>query len=415
MKSRQQKSGQQLWEPGETLNHLHQVWTYIKVRIPELRERLQSIRSQYYGYHQKTTDYDMEICRLLHSTTTNSHDIVSKVVKGDVKRVNGKLVDWVQTMMQSRDQLEEIQNLIKTDINGVLMEYCSDYSAIGMTAGDRLFTLFRSKMMAVPRILSSASDLIHYLKFSTIPIHLSGVAADSLQCECEGGGHMISEGGHMITKFIPLTIEFLEEALDFGYDWVVSDQLYIDELKDTIKKSRKELSELEKKLRISKAMQKTASSVLKEDQTVLEALVSERKSFDLKEISSAEKELRQTKLEIVALERAVRSAQEELEDLDVPDCFTEESCFGESSDIFYYEQRLAVKRQRLKHLTGLLEDYKNLKKELVDAEKKVTASVRRLKEAKKKRGKLAALRDSANDKVVTLDELYQRRVQPLKT
>lgn len=400
---RREKWSEKSWQPGEVVTHIHQIWDYAEASIRRVRKELRRISLVYCLHHQQPSNpYDMEICLLLRSIK-NNHDVLSRAAAGDTESLDPDLVLWIDKVSQARKQLLLVYRQVKDDIVETLTKYCSDYKALGVT-DDKLFTVFRSKMSSISRTLSSASDLIHYMSFSTVPVHLAGIPSELAQCECGDG--------HTVTKLVSLTVDLLQDAMDLSHQWVISDRLYLDELKDILQKSVIQFSDVRRKLKIANAEHNTARMILKENQAVLESIESELKTFNLRKTSSAEKKLRQTKLEIAGLEKAVEHAEREFEELDVPDCFSEETIYDEVGDKAYFQQKLAIKRQEEKHLSEYLKDFQNLKHEVGETKRKVEDSISRWKKTKRRKKKLAELKDSCNDKIIVLDGLYHKRLRP---
>ena len=327
------------WEPGAPAATIQQVWDYVSEQIRECKLQLGRVEVRYHGRHQTADEHAKFLCTILkqtkvHAVGKDPYMYVIETLSGNLNnntRLTAELKDWIEDIKTIKATLNMLRNICHTDIFGSLTTYCSSYHPTIGANDDKLFTLYRSKIISIKKTMLRIDSRLESLDKPETLISIDEM--ELLQCDCQGG--------HVLTKIIPLLIDDFEKFLDKSYDWITIDKCYMDEIQTSINKSRKQLRKLDKQCKLAGAAYHTTLVTLRRERVVLDSLVSELSAFSVRELREMEQRSHHVDLEIQTLEHSLdKLTKEEIAD-DVPDCcldvFEDET--SHRADIIYYQKR----------------------------------------------------------------------------
>lgn len=326
------------WEPGTPVNTLEQVWDYLSRTIRECKLQLSRVESRYYGRHRDAESHCRFLCSELrqdsaYSAHRDSYNAVKERLRNrresEKDNLSSELLNWLEDVRMTKECLKELSRSCQMEIFLLLTTYCSSYFPVLGANNDKLFTLYRSKIFSVKKTMKRIQEILENMDNPQANVE----EMESLQCECQGG--------HTLTKVIPLLIDDFEQFLDKSYDWLTIDKCYMDEIKESVANSRKQLQKLEKQCKLSTGVYNSALLAWRQEKMVLDSLNSELAAFSLRELREVELRGHRVDLEIRALEQTLAQIEREEVADDVPDCcldqFEEKS--STSTDRLYYQQR----------------------------------------------------------------------------
>ncbi|KAK2157897.1 hypothetical protein LSH36_182g05020 [Paralvinella palmiformis] len=313
------------WDGKRPPRSIYEVWDFIGIHLRRLKDRVHENTEQFYG-NEDRIHYLCNVNEALKVALDNEKDLnrignlfeleqLLRLSPSDSIRsyLLQKAVDVLKPYADrtkiAAAQLQEVKQLFQNDVLRPLETYCSTYVKLGIT-DDHFYSALRSKTAKIRAILK------HFDKVSN-SLRQDGAASGdhfcdshfsqelSLQFNCDTVG---------MIRVVPDLIQKLEMVIATGQDWLRSDKVYVEQIREEIETGHLVLKERESDFQKAKFEYDRLFLMVKQKQLELDEMDDDRDVI-LKELSRLEAKKTKVEMETLAVAKTLHGCRDQIRDL----------------------------------------------------------------------------------------------------
>ena len=445
------------WDGSSPPKTIHCVWNYVSFQLRNIRDMLRQSTDEFYGKHERLLHTTIVNDALRLATDANYHNdsignfsdldklansrSSSSISPRSLSKAQEVLRLYREKINKTVSKLNDLKGVFERDVLDILEMYCSNYMKLGIQ-DDKYFKKLRSRTLRI------RDNLRDYIKVSGSLTGTSSVVSDYF-CHDEFSETIAIKydcDKFPILRVVPDLIQKCEHVCTIAQDWLRSDKVYLEEVRQQIQKTKDRMKETSGECHSTKLKYERLFALLKQKQFELDDY---DETFELtcKDIAQLECKKTRLEIEIHAVAKALRGCREQIRDLrsvslsrqQSEDCDGVDGMAPESEEELEEEEKHTVRgmghahtsyrtrlcrdarshnvkldylRRKKKKLQRKIESHKSVLREMKDNESDILALSKELRVISRKKVKLLEEISSINSHLDSLEQVLTHRLNP---